>query len=204
MLFVGVEVPEPASMGRSAAPNTGSPPWCDPAPVAILGSGDHPTERSGSMHTIIVPIDGSGSERALPVAEKLAAHFDAGLVLVHVQERMVAGRGGRIPARLDEAERLAHVRELVTGLRADGFEAELETHRAILEHPADVIAAAARRHDADAIVLATRGHAPIVGVLASSVAQRLLHAAPCPVLVVTPGTAREPFRWAGDREQAAA
>ncbi len=156
------------------------------------------------MHTIVVPIDGSGSERALPAAEKLATQFDARLVLVHVQERMVAGRGGRIPARLDEADRLAHVRELVTRLRAEGFDAELETHGAILEHPADVIAAAARRHDADMIVLATRGHAPIAGVLASSVAQRLLHAAPCPALVVTPGTAREMFRWGGHRKPAAA
>ena len=155
------------------------------------------------MHTIIVPIDGSGSERALPAAERLAAQFDARLVLVHIQERMVAGRGGRIPARLDEAERLAHARDIVTRLRADGLDAELETHRAILEHPADVIAAAARRHDADAIVLATRGHAPIVGVLASSVAQRLLHAAPCPVLVVTPGTTRETLGWV-DNERAAA
>jgi nucleotide-binding universal stress UspA family protein len=156
------------------------------------------------MHTIIVPIDGSSSERALPAAEKLATQFDARLVLVHVQERMVAGRGGRIPARLDEADRLAHVRELVTRLRAEGFQTELETPRALLEHPADVIAAAARRHDADAIVLATRGHAPIVGVLAASVAQRLLHAAPCPVLVVTPGTARDMFRWPGRGEPAAA
>ena len=155
------------------------------------------------MHTIIVPIDGSGSERALPAAEKLAAQFDARLVLVHVQERMVAGRGGRIPTRLDEAERLAHAREVVTRLRAGGFDAELETHRALLQHPAEVIAAAARQHDADAIVLATRGHAPVVGVLASSVAQRLLHAAPCPVLVVTPGTTREAFRWV-DKEPAAA
>jgi nucleotide-binding universal stress UspA family protein len=156
------------------------------------------------MQTIIVPIDGSGSEPALPVARRLAAQFDARLVLVHVHERMVAGRGGRIPARLDEAERLARVRVLVTGLRADGIDAELEAHRAILEHPADVIARTARRHDADAIVLASRGHAPLMGVLASSVAQRLLHAAPCPVLVVTPGMARTAFGRAADTVAAAA
>jgi nucleotide-binding universal stress UspA family protein len=181
--------------------------------VGFGPSRDHymETPREGSrgkerlpVHTIIVPINGSGSERALPAAEKLAAQFDARLVLVHVQERMIAGRGGRIPAHVDEAERLAHAGELVAGLRADGFDAELEVHRALLEHPANVIAAAARRHDADAIVLATRGHAPMVGVLASSVAQRLLHAAPCPVLVVTPGTTRETFRWADHQEPAAA
>jgi nucleotide-binding universal stress UspA family protein len=144
------------------------------------------------MHTTIVPIDGSGSERVLPVARKLAAQFDGRLVLAHVQERMVAGSGGRIPARLDEAGRLARVRELVTGLRADGIDAEQEGHRSILEHPADVIARTASRHDADAIVLA------------SSVAQRLLHAAPWPILVVTPGAARTAFGRAVDTVPAAA
>jgi nucleotide-binding universal stress UspA family protein len=103
------------------------------------------------MNTIIVPIDGSASERALPVAEMMAARFDAGLVLVHVQARIVGGRGGLIPARLDEAQRLVHVRELVARLEADGFDVELETHRTTLEHPASIIAAAAARHDADAI-----------------------------------------------------
>jgi nucleotide-binding universal stress UspA family protein len=161
-------------------------------------------ERTGcAMHTIIVPLDGSGSERALPVARKLAAQFDARLVLVHVQQRIVGGRGGPFPVHADEAERLSHARDLVAALHADWFDAELETHRTSLEHPASVIAAAARRHDADAIVLATRGHTPIVGVLASSVAQRLLRTAPCPVIVVTPGTSRETFRWANPKKAAA-
>jgi nucleotide-binding universal stress UspA family protein len=156
------------------------------------------------MNTIIVPIDGSASERALPVAEMMAARFDAGLILVHIQERIVGGRGGLIPARLDEAERLAHIRELVARLEADGFDVELETHRSTLEHPASIIAAAAARHDADAIVLATRGHAPILGVLTSSVAQRLLHTAPCPVLVVTPDATPETFPWVGRDHRSAA
>jgi nucleotide-binding universal stress UspA family protein len=156
------------------------------------------------MNTIIVPIDGSGSERALPAAEKLAAQFDARLVLVHVQQLLVGGRGGRLSAHVNEAGRLARVRALVARLRADGFDAELETHRTALEHPANIIADAAKRHDADAIVLATRGHAPVIGLLTSSVAQRLLHTAPCPVLAVTPGTTHETFRWAARKEPTAA
>lgn len=88
------------------------------------------------MSTIIVPIDGSGSERALPAAEKLAAQFEARLVLVHVQQLIIGGPGGRFSAHVNEAGRLARVRELVARLRADGFDAELETHRTSLEHPA--------------------------------------------------------------------
>jgi nucleotide-binding universal stress UspA family protein len=79
-----------------------------------------------------------------------------------------------------------HGRQLGARLTADGFDAELETHRTSHEHPATIIAAAARRHEADAIVLATRGRAPAIGLLTSSVTQRLLHIAPCPVIAVTP------------------
>jgi nucleotide-binding universal stress UspA family protein len=163
------------------------------------------TEGAASkMNTLIVPIDGSGSERALLAAEKLATQFDARLVLVHVQQLIVGRRGGRLSAHVNEAGRLARVRELVARLRADGFDAELETHRTSLEHPANIIADAAKRHDADAIVLATRGHTPVIGLLASSVAQRLLHIAPCPVVAVTPGTTHETFRWATLKEPTAA
>ena len=42
------------------------------------------------------------------------------------------------------------------------------------------------------------------GVLASSVAQRLLHTAPCPVLVVTPGTTPEAFPGVDNDQKAAA
>jgi nucleotide-binding universal stress UspA family protein len=39
-------------------------------------------------------------------------------------------------------------------------------------------------HESDAIVVGTRGHTPIAGLLVGSVTQRLLHIAPCPVIVV--------------------
>jgi nucleotide-binding universal stress UspA family protein len=51
--------------------------------------------------------------------------------------------------------------------------------------PAPVIAEEARDRGADLIVAGTRGHGRIVGLVIGSVAQSLLHLAPCPVLVVT-------------------
>ena len=50
--------------------------------------------------------------------------------------------------------------------------------------PAPLIADAAAREGADVIVTGTRGHTALAGVIVGSVAQRLLHVAPCPVLVI--------------------
>jgi nucleotide-binding universal stress UspA family protein len=57
-------------------------------------------------------------------------------------------------------------------------------HSTITGGPAPVIAEAAAREKADIIVTGTRGHTALAGVIVGSVAQRLLHVAPCPVLVV--------------------
>jgi nucleotide-binding universal stress UspA family protein len=51
---------------------------------------------------------------------------------------------------------------------------------------AKVIADAAKQLEADVIVVGTRGHGPITGLIVGSVTHRLLHLAPCPVLVVPP------------------
>ena len=50
--------------------------------------------------------------------------------------------------------------------------------------PALIIADAAAKESADVIVTGTRGHTALAGVFLGSVAQRLLHVAGCPVLVV--------------------
>ena len=145
------------------------------------------------MDTIIVALDGAESERALPAAQELATQFMSRIVVVHVNQLVPGARGGRFSVHADEDERIARLHEVVAKLRADGFEADLELATTSLGHPASIIARKAKEHRAGAIVIATRGHNPVLGVLNASVTQRLLHDAPCPVMVITPSTTRETF-----------
>lgn len=156
------------------------------------------------MKTIIVPLNGDDSERALPAARELATTLQARIVLLHVNEIMVGARGARFPVRLDEEERITRLLKVARDLRDQGVDAELEVQASSLGNPAGIIADAARRHDADAIVLATRGRPPAIAVLTGSVTQSLLREAPCPVLVVTRESELEPGRGADRRVSAAA
>lgn len=151
------------------------------------------------MDSVILALDGEESERGLPAATEMARQSMARIVVVHVNKLLAAARGGRVPSHPDEPNRQERLREIVAELQRDGYDAELEIHTTMLGHPASIISDAARRHNAEAIVLATRGHIPAVGLLASSVTQRLLHLAPCPVVVITPRTSLE-SRQATPRE----
>jgi nucleotide-binding universal stress UspA family protein len=145
------------------------------------------------MDTVILALDGPESERALPAAQELASQFLSRIVVVHVSQLVPGARGGRFPLHADEDVRVARLHEVVADLRAQGFDAELELSRSSLAHPATIIARAAERHRAGTVVLAARHHGPLMGALTSSVSERLLRQAPCPVLVVTPETTRETF-----------
>src|SRR5919201_1983234 len=141
--------------------------------AALEESGGNLTSAGGAQmfQTIVLAVDGSEqSNRALNYAATLAKES-----------------GGRVLA--------GHVRELMAGPAAgpgprndDGIKTELQITSTMTGGPAHVIAEAAEKEGADVIVTGTRGHTAIAGVFLGSVAQRLLHVAPCPVLVV-PDTA---------------
>jgi nucleotide-binding universal stress UspA family protein len=81
------------------------------------------------------------------------------------------------------------VQGLIGNLTDSGIRAALRVVNFPGTQPAQGIADVATEIDADIIVVGTRGHSPVTGVLAGSVAQRLLEVAPCPVLAVPPGAA---------------
>ena len=62
-----------------------------------------------------------------------------------------------------------------------GVEAEVEE---VLGDPGDVLVAAAERHDADLLIVGSKAEGAIKRALHGSISSRLVHRAPCPVMVV--------------------
>lgn len=135
--------------------------------------------------TIVLAVDGSeSSDRALTYAGDLAKQSGGRVVAVHIKE-LIAGRFAG-PVHVDEDEIQTKIRRQVKDLSDAGVNIAVEMHSTMTGGPAPVIAEAAARENADVIVTGTRGHTALAGVIVGSVAQRLLHVAPCPVLVVPP------------------
>jgi nucleotide-binding universal stress UspA family protein len=136
--------------------------------------------------TIVLAVDGSeSSDLAVAAAAELARDSGGRIVAVHIKE-LIAGRFAG-PVRVDEDDVQAKIRGQVKDLADSGLNVTLEMHSTMTGGPAPVVADTAGREDADLIVSGTRGHTALAGVIVGSVAQRLLHLAPCPVLVVPIG-----------------
>jgi nucleotide-binding universal stress UspA family protein len=135
--------------------------------------------------TIVWANDGSEpAEKALPLVKQLAKEGGATVTIVHVVERVEGIGAVGVPHRADEGEVQARLRDLASELSGEGIETSLEIKGDVGTRPAHAVADVARSSRADLIVMGTRGHSPIGGLLVGSVTHRLLHIAPCPVLVV--------------------
>ena len=133
--------------------------------------------------TIVVAVDGSpSSDRALEYAKGLAQEGSSKLVLAHVTE-LIAGRAAGT-VRLGEDELVEKIRARAQELKQSGVDAELQVARTMTGGPAVAVAEIAEQAGADVIVTGTRGHTALTGLVVGSVAQRMMHVAPCPVLVV--------------------
>ena len=144
------------------------------------------------VKTIVWANDGSEpAEKALPLVKALAREGAATVTIVHIVERVEGLGGVGIPHRADEREVQAHLQQLASELSGEGIKASLEIKGDVGTRPAHAIVDVARSVGADLIVAGTRGHTVIGGLLVGSVTNRLLHLAPCPVLVV-PASAPKP------------
>ena len=137
--------------------------------------------------TIVWATDGSPSaDHALPYAKALAAVKNGKLLAVHADENSV-WPACAYPVLADEDEITAKIRDQVAEIREEGFDASVSIVPAAEPGAAHMIAEVARKVGADAIVAGTHGHGVVVGLLVGGVTERLLHLAPCPVLVVPSG-----------------
>jgi len=138
---------------------------------------------------IIWATDGSESaDKALDVAKSLATANSSSLLVVHSVE-ILSGPGARgaYAENADEDERQAKINQQVKDLEAQGLNVEVKVVHGGMHGAAHTLADVAQQEGADLIIVGTRGHNPYAGLLLGSVPQRLLHIAPCPVLVVPAG-----------------
>ena len=133
------------------------------------------------MERILIAYDGSeGAERALDEAARLAN--GSTVTVVGVAELLPQfGRAGAMMLPETYAERKAELTEAKAKLAKLGVDAETVERRG---DPATMIIDEAAQEEADLIVVGTRGLSTAKSWLLGSVSSRVMHHAPCNVLVV--------------------
>ncbi|MEN6517335.1 MAG: universal stress protein [Methanospirillum sp.] len=139
------------------------------------------------FRTLLLATDGSeNARRATEYAIELAAGLSLSFILVvHVvgkapSEAELVRAGLDVHALLEEEARRA-VKPTLDLLDAAKVPYSL---RAALGDPAAVILGIAEKESADLLVLGSRGLGALSGLVMGSVSQKLVHLAPCPVLIV--------------------
>jgi nucleotide-binding universal stress UspA family protein len=139
---------------------------------------------------IMAAVDGSQtSDRGLNEAIKLAKDQNAQLAIVHVIDIVVVFGAGQFPGTYIDATRelarntIEHARKAA---QAAGIEPEVQSPEIVTSgfHVADTIAQLARDWKADLLVVGTHGRRGVNRLLLGSVAERIVRAAPCPLLLI--------------------
>ncbi|MEU0506152.1 universal stress protein [Nocardia sp. NPDC005998] len=150
-------------------------------PVAVWRhDGDHPRP---DRRPLLVGIDGSpDSESAIGHSFELAAALGVGIIAVHawtepdlLEWTAVPDTWPMLAAQEREllAERLAGWSEKFPQVEVTRVVQKGATAAVLLEHAAD----------AQLVLTGSHGHNRLVGMLAGSTSQNLLHHAPCPVMI---------------------
>ena len=159
-------------------------------PVFVVRGMEHPPTGERSLKRILVPLDGSALARqALPFAAELAASTHAELILLTVNAPPLGEaleEGSSYPR---SSELLATLRDRVLG-ELGGLADELRQQQvsvtpvAVEGFPAEAIIDVAARRQVDLIVMATHGYSGLRRWALGSVADKVLHAATTPLLLV--------------------
>jgi nucleotide-binding universal stress UspA family protein len=149
-----------------------------------------------SMKSILVPLDGSGfGEAALPCAEELARTAKAEVILLqavtphHLEIDLAESRSPHLSKLSEEyvehATAAAH--DYLAGIEKRLSESGIVV-RSVVEvgSPAEMIIACAKKNAVDIIALSTHGRSGLSALMMGSVANKVLHYAEVPVLLVKP------------------
>jgi nucleotide-binding universal stress UspA family protein len=132
---------------------------------------------------ILLAVDGSeNSYRAIPVAADLARRYEGEVIVLHVREHELTW-GADIDIETDR-EAVTLVDDIVRRLKEDEVNVSGDVIRVPVGNAAKAIVDVASRDRVDLVVMGTRGLSEWGRLLMGSVADKVLHLAACPVLVV--------------------
>jgi nucleotide-binding universal stress UspA family protein len=132
---------------------------------------------------ILVAADGSAQgSKTVPAAIDLAQKYGATVTVLHVRE-YEKYEGSEVDlGPPQEAQPL--VDEVVARFREAGIEASGEIRKVTPGQTSDEIVRMAKNADADLIVMGTRGMSELRSLVLGGVANKVVHQAHCPVLLV--------------------
>jgi nucleotide-binding universal stress UspA family protein len=135
---------------------------------------------------IVIPLDGSElAACAVPAAATLAKRTDAAIALVRVVD---PPDGIREMVSTADRERREHARADLVAVAARLRDDQIPTTIAIRQgNPVDNIVTLAGDVEGDLICMATHGRSGLRRVIVGSVAERVLHDALVPVMLIPPG-----------------
>lgn len=165
------------------------------AAIPLLLLRPHPDQQAPTpIRRILVPLDGSTlAEQILPYARKLAALFDAELLLLRVVDALIVPQGMPYAElyRLDDdtlaqqhTDATAYLERVAAQLRTWGSRVSAQVISA--ETPALAILDIARSGGADLIAVATHGRGGLARMVMGSVADKLLRGCSLPMLILRP------------------
>jgi nucleotide-binding universal stress UspA family protein len=160
------------------------------ARAVTLGANPDDLPMATFVRRILVPTDFSdGAKRALTMAIKFAKLLRAAIDLVHVQPMPayipVPTIPGATPLPPPTPEAAQGIQDSLGVLAVDVRDSGLECQTKSVEgNPGDEIVDYAAKIGADLIVMGSHGRTGLRRILLGSVAEKVLHRATCPVLIV--------------------